>query len=142
MGNLFCVGFGGLPKLRGVTLASNRGYWEKQLLFEQMLEAGADVIGTVKQVCIFFFAYFFVVVFSSLTYFADCCVIKSNWFPLTYAHADNAPFPQAPQDIPKEGYRDCFHLQTKWKGAKAERLLNVLVYTSRTGTAVALSFSS
>ena len=50
MKNLFGVGFGGLPMLCRVTLASNRGYWEKTLLFGEMLEAGADIIGTFKRV--------------------------------------------------------------------------------------------
>ena len=53
MQDVFGTGSGGLPCLRGVTLASDRGYWEKTILFGQMLEAGADVIGTVKRVSFF-----------------------------------------------------------------------------------------
>ena len=50
MKNLFGTGVGGVPNLLGVTLASDRGYWEKGLLFGEMLEGGADIIGTVKRV--------------------------------------------------------------------------------------------
>ena len=50
MKDLFGSGAGGLPRLLGVTLASDRGYWEKGLLFDQMMEGGADIIGTVKRV--------------------------------------------------------------------------------------------
>ena len=50
MKNLFGVGFGSLPMLCRVTLASNCGYWEKTLLFGEMLEAGANIIRTVKRV--------------------------------------------------------------------------------------------
>ena len=56
---------GGCPNLVGATLASDRGYWEKGLLFGQVLEGGGNVIGTVKRVsrswlvvvCLFFFFY-------------------------------------------------------------------------------------
>ena len=50
MKDLFGSGAGRFPKLLGVTLASDRGYWEKGLLFDQMMEGGADIIGTVKRV--------------------------------------------------------------------------------------------
>ena len=50
MRELFGVGRGGLPLLRSVTLASDRGYWDKKLLFGQILEAGADIVGTMKRV--------------------------------------------------------------------------------------------
>ena len=39
-----------LPDLRGVTLASDRGYWKPSLVFEHILEAGANIEGTVQRV--------------------------------------------------------------------------------------------
>ena len=50
MKDIFGVGAGGLLNLRGIILASDRGYWERDILFGQMLESGADIIGTVKRV--------------------------------------------------------------------------------------------
>ena len=50
MKSTFGTGVGGLPNVQGVTLASDRGYWKKGLLFGTMLEAGADIVGTVKRV--------------------------------------------------------------------------------------------
>ena len=48
------------PDLRGVTLASDRGYWKPNLLFEHVLENGGNVEGTVQRVSFFvFFLYFF-----------------------------------------------------------------------------------
>ena len=38
------------PDLRGVTLASDRGYWKPALLFEHVLENGGNVEGTVQRV--------------------------------------------------------------------------------------------
>lgn len=67
---------------------------------------------------------------------------QSEWFPLTYGHANYDPFPAAPSNIPKEGYRDAFHLQTKWKGKFQQKKLNALAFRSGTGTSVALSFST
>ena len=43
-----------MPNLGNVTLASDRGYWMPQFLFKDMLEAGANVEGTVKRVSTFF----------------------------------------------------------------------------------------
>ena len=42
------------PDLRGITLASDRGYWKLSLLFENILESGANVEGTVQRVRIIF----------------------------------------------------------------------------------------
>ena len=67
---------------------------------------------------------------------------KSNWFPLTFDHPNNADFPAAPRNINKQGYHDAFHLQTKWKGKKHERLITGLAFQSGTGTSVALSLST
>ena len=39
-----------LPDLRNITLASDRGYWMPRFLFQQLLEAGANIQGTVKRV--------------------------------------------------------------------------------------------
>ena len=41
------------PDLRGVILASDRGYWKPGLLFDDILEAGANVEGTIQRVRIF-----------------------------------------------------------------------------------------
>ena len=46
------------PDLRGVTLASDRGYWKPALLFEHVLENGGNVTGTVQRVS-FLFVYSF-----------------------------------------------------------------------------------
>ena len=40
--------------LENVTMASDRGYWEKSLLFDDVLGSGANVVGTVKRVSFFF----------------------------------------------------------------------------------------
>ena len=50
MREIFGIGYNGQLQLRGVTLASDRGYWEKALLFKDFLEGGANVVGTVKRV--------------------------------------------------------------------------------------------
>ena len=50
MREIFGIGLSGKIQLRGVTLASDRGYWEKELLFSDFLEGGADIVGTVKRV--------------------------------------------------------------------------------------------
>ena len=47
---LFGSGAEAPPNLRGVTLASDRGYWKPSLVFEYMLEWGAQVQGTVQRV--------------------------------------------------------------------------------------------
>ena len=47
-----------LPDLRNVTLASDRGYWMPKFLFHNLLEAGANVEGTVKRVSFFFILFF------------------------------------------------------------------------------------
>ena len=176
---VFGIGRGGLD-LHNVILASNRGYWEKQLLFQDMLDAGSNIVGTMKRVrkkicCVFlsffllsffllfFFLHFFALLIVVLFFLAIwllhcsyhsqffypfffCCVAcddKSEWFPLTFNHPNNKPFPEAPWNIPKEGYRDAFHLQTRWKGkSNKEKTLNAIAYRSSTGTAVALSFST
>ena len=44
------------PDLRGVTLASDRGYWKPTLLFEHVLDNGGNVTGTVQRVSFFFFS--------------------------------------------------------------------------------------
>ena len=129
-----------MPCLRGVTLASDRGYWEKTILFGQMLEAGADVIGTVKRVS--FFCRVFLLSLFFLT-IADCCHTPQNrWFPLTFDHPNYPPLPQAPQNIPFEGYRDAFLFHTKWKGKNCHKNLTGLAYRSGTGKSVALSIST
>ena len=49
----FLFGSGGsetAPNLSGVTLASDRGYWKPALIFEHVLEWGAQVQGTVQRV--------------------------------------------------------------------------------------------
>ena len=46
-----------LPDLRRVTFASDRGYWMPQFLFQNLLEAGANVEGTVKRVSSLDFLY-------------------------------------------------------------------------------------
>ena len=53
MTDIFGTSHNGQPNLRGVTLASDRGYWEKSLLFGPILESGADVVGTTKRVSFF-----------------------------------------------------------------------------------------
>lgn len=75
MKELFGTGIGGLPMLDGVTLASDRGYWEKGILFN-MIDAGANIVGTVKRVR------FVVMLFLSLSSFVlffvacvFCCVV-------------------------------------------------------------------
>ena len=40
----------GEVNLENVTMASDRGYWEKTLLFDDILNSGANVVGTVKRV--------------------------------------------------------------------------------------------
>ena len=40
----------GEVNLENVTIASNRSYWEKTLLFDDILNSGANVVGTVKRV--------------------------------------------------------------------------------------------
>ena len=61
-----------LPDLRNVTLASDRGYWMPRFLFEELLEAGANIEGTVKRVsficfvCLFCYPIFF---YDVLTFF-------------------------------------------------------------------------
>ena len=67
---------------------------------------------------------------------------KSEWFPLTFGHSNYEPFPAAPKNIPKEGYHDAFHFQTKWKGKKHQKKLNESAYHSSTGTVVVLSMST
>lgn len=39
-----------MPDLRGVTLASDRGYWKPSLIFQHCLESGANIEGTVQRV--------------------------------------------------------------------------------------------
>ena len=51
--DIFGIGPNGHINLRNVTLASDRGYWEKSLLFSDFLEGGANVVGTVKRVSFF-----------------------------------------------------------------------------------------
>ena len=61
MREIFGIGYNGHLQLRGVTLASDRGYWEKALLFKDFLEGGANVVGTVKRVR------------AVVVFFAGCC---------------------------------------------------------------------
>ena len=72
----------------------------------------------------------------------DFLLPQSEWFPLTYGHHKNAPFPQKPLDIKKEGYRDAFTYQTIWRGRKLEKKITGLAFRSGTGTSVALSIST
>ena len=80
MKDIFGIGHNGKLQLRGVTLASDRGYWEKSLLFGDFLEGGANVIGTVKRVrillrffCCFFFIAFFIAFFLLRFFCCYCC---------------------------------------------------------------------
>ena len=59
-----------IPDLRNVTLASDRGYWMPKFLFNNLLEAGANIEGTVKRVSFFIFVFFcFVFFFYIFLYF-------------------------------------------------------------------------
>ena len=153
MKELFGTGSGGVPNLLGITLASDRGYWEKSLLFGEMLEGGANIIGTVKRVgcCLFYIFFCCVVLFlssssssfvSHLTFFCCCCRRQCDWFPMTYDHPKFKPFPEQPMNITKDGYRDAHHLQVKWKSKLREKKLNAIAFRSGTGTSVALSLST
>ena len=89
MRNLFGIQYGGLPNLRGVTLASDRGYWEKNILFGNFLESGANIIGTMKRVsllivvlpnhccrsCSYFCCCFVVVTFYRCGYFLSSLLL-------------------------------------------------------------------
>ena len=74
MCDLFGAGVGGVPELHNVTLASDRGYWEKSLLFGKILDGGADVIGTVKRVSCRIFVFFFVAYIYFFICKNSCCV--------------------------------------------------------------------
>ena len=83
MRDLFGAGQGGVVKLPGVTLASDRGYWEKGLLFQEMMEGGAEIIGTVKRVsfvdCCFFLSY--------RLYFKKLLLLFQIFLPLVFFNA-------------------------------------------------------
>jgi hypothetical protein len=65
-----------------------------------------------------------------------------DWVPSTFKHKGYA-FPSQPLDIALEGFKDSYHMNTKWKGKKAEfRKLTCVGYRSGTGNAVSLAISS
>jgi hypothetical protein len=102
-------------RLDNVEIGMDRGYWEAVLLF-RLLDQGANIHGTIK---------------------------RMDWVPLTFKHKGNAAFPLKPLDIPLEGFKDCYHMNTKWKGKQAAfRKLTCVGYRSGTGTAVSLAISS
>ena len=47
-----------LPDFQSVTLASDRGYWMPKFLFNNLLEAGVNIVGTVKCVSNLFYHIF------------------------------------------------------------------------------------
>ena len=81
MQEIFGAGTSGLPNLRGVVLASDRGYWERMILFGQMLEAGADIIGTVKRVSFCCVVLFFCCVFLFFLTYRSPVFVRSAGSP-------------------------------------------------------------
>jgi hypothetical protein len=69
---------------------------------------------------------------------------RMDWVPLRLKHkGNNTAFPTQPLDISLEGFKDCYHMNTKWKGKQAAfRRLTSVGYRSGTGTAVSLAISS
>ena len=105
----------GQPRLDNVEIGMDRGYWEAVLLF-RLLDEGANIHGTIK---------------------------RMDWVPLTFKHKGNPAFPSKPLDISLEGFKDCYHMNTKWKGKQsAHRKITCVGYRSGTGNAVSLAISS
>jgi hypothetical protein len=50
--------------------------------------------------------------------------------------------PEKPRNILKQGYKDSFQYEVKWKGDNAEKTLSSVAYRSGTGTAVSLIMTS
>lgn len=106
---------GRVNRLDNVDIAMDRGYWDPVLLF-RLLDQGCNVHGTIK---------------------------RMDWVPLTFDRGSNLPFPTKPLDIPKKGFKDSFHMQTKWKGKQSSaRKVACIGYRSGTGTAVSIALSS
>ena len=103
----------GLPNLTGITYASDHGYWTPDLLFNFVLKAGADVIGTIK---------------------------RSPWFPFNYVEGKTSKKDASDPQLmtPKEGWKSMWHKSLKWQ----DSFLRAVSYCSGTGTSIAFAVSS
>ena len=100
------------PNLKGLTFCSDRGYWTPTLIFSQLLQWGADIVGTVA---------------------------RAPFFPFVYDKLDRMKSDATGRMIvPMKGYRDVLYANLKWAGQN----LRALCFRSGTGTAVSLAMST